>query len=245
MPPAFHDSIVYVDESGDHGPVSPEYPIFVLAFCIFEKKRYVDEVSCEMQRLKLEYFGHDAVVLHERDIRKASGPFKILQDPTVRARFMEDLNDLVEGASFTLIASAIRKDRLSVAYTWPENPYHLAMTFGLERIAMHFHLQESSPLMHLVCECRGRTEDEELELAFRRSCDLDGNSLQKRLPLELVLAPKQGNYCGMQLADLIARPIGRHLLQPLQPNRAWDILENKFRTNPSGGYAGWGLKIFP
>src|SRR5687768_16683919 len=115
MPQTFHDSIVYVDESGDHGPVSPEYPIFALAFCIFEKERYIDEVSCEMQRLKLKYFGHDAVVLHERDIRKAIGPFKILQDPVVRARFMEDLNDLVERASFTLIASAIRKDRLSVA----------------------------------------------------------------------------------------------------------------------------------
>ena len=28
--------IVYVDESGDHGPVSAEYPMFVLAFCVFD-----------------------------------------------------------------------------------------------------------------------------------------------------------------------------------------------------------------
>ena len=27
----FSDLIVYVDESGDHGPVSPEFPVFVLA----------------------------------------------------------------------------------------------------------------------------------------------------------------------------------------------------------------------
>lgn len=32
---SFSDYIVYVDESGDHGPVSSDYPVFVLAFCIF------------------------------------------------------------------------------------------------------------------------------------------------------------------------------------------------------------------
>lgn len=243
--PTFHDSIIYVDESGDHGPVSAEYPIFVLAFCLFRKEQYVKDVSCSMQHLKLEYFGHDAVVLHEREIRKKPGPFKLLQDPSVGARFMDDLNQLVEDANFTLVACAIRKDRLSTGYAWPENPYHLAMKFGLERIANHFGLDETSPLLHVVCECRGEVEDKDLELAFRRSCDQDGNSLGRRLPLELVLAPKLGNYCGMQLADLIARPIGRHLLQPAQPNRAWDILRTKFRRNPDGDYRGWGLKEFP
>ena len=36
----FSDYIVYVDESGDHNleRINPEYPLFVLAFCIFEKK---------------------------------------------------------------------------------------------------------------------------------------------------------------------------------------------------------------
>lgn len=36
---SFSDYIVFVDESGDHGLVSidPEYPIFVLGFCIFNK----------------------------------------------------------------------------------------------------------------------------------------------------------------------------------------------------------------
>ena len=33
----FSDYIVYVDESGDHGlKIAPLYPIFVLAFCVFE-----------------------------------------------------------------------------------------------------------------------------------------------------------------------------------------------------------------
>jgi len=37
--PNFSDYIIYVDESGDHGleRIDPEFPIFVLAFCIIRK----------------------------------------------------------------------------------------------------------------------------------------------------------------------------------------------------------------
>ena len=47
--------IVYVDESGDHGPVSPDYPMFVLAFCLFDKKAYANTVTSYMHRLKFKY----------------------------------------------------------------------------------------------------------------------------------------------------------------------------------------------
>jgi len=33
---------------------------------------------------------------------------------------------------------------------------------------------------------------------------------------------------GLQFADLIARPIGIHLLRPEQPNRAWETIKEKF-----------------
>jgi len=38
----FSDSIVDVDESGDHGLTSIQepYPVFVLSFCIFHKDEY-------------------------------------------------------------------------------------------------------------------------------------------------------------------------------------------------------------
>jgi len=42
----FGDYIVYVDESGDHGLVTmdPHYPIFVLAFCLFDKRTFAESV---------------------------------------------------------------------------------------------------------------------------------------------------------------------------------------------------------
>jgi len=51
-----------------------------------------------------------------------------------------------------------------------------------------------------------------------------------------MFAEKKANLLGLQLADLIARPIGRHVLNPNQPNRAFDILSSKiFFAQQSNG----------
>jgi hypothetical protein len=48
----------------------------------------------------------------------------------------------------------------------------------------------------------------------------------------------------LQIADLIARPIGRSVLDPEQSNRAYDVIEPKLYRY-RGRMAGAGLKIFP
>lgn len=69
--------------------------------------------------------------------------------------------------------------------------------------------------------------------------------MRMRLPFDIVMADKKCNSAGLQIADLVARPIGRRLLDPKQPNRAFELLEPKFRRSPRGRIEGWGLKIFP
>jgi hypothetical protein len=46
---------------------------------------------------------------------------------------------------------------------------------------------------------------------------------------DIRLMDKKHNSTGLQLADLVAHPIGRHAISPSQPNRAYDIIEPKFR----------------
>jgi hypothetical protein len=84
----------------------------------------------------------------------------------------------------------------------------------------------------------------ELELEFRRMCD-GAIFLNRRLPFDIVMSPKESNVPGMQIADLVARPIGIKSLRPAQANRAYDILEPRFRRSPNGEIRGWGLKSFP
>ena len=243
----FGDYVVFVDESGDHSltSINAEYPVFVLGFCVFEKERYAARVLPAVTRLKFTYFGHDAVVLHEHDIRKQIGAFAILTDRAVRARFLDDLNGLMTETEFTLIACAIRKREFLARYANPEHPYDLAMEFGLERLGRWLDERgQRDRLTHVVCEQRGLREDRDLELAFRRVCQ-GSNATGSTLALDLVMVDKMANSAGLQFSDLVARPIGRHVLQPDQPNRAWDVLQGKFRTSPGGRLEGWGLKVFP
>ena len=93
-------------------------------------------------------------------------------------------------------------------------------------------------------ERRGKKEDAALELEFRRVCD-GGNYKKENFPLEIVFADKKANLSGLQLADLIARPVGMSILRPGQQNRAFEALEEKFYTSPDGQRPGWGLKCFP
>lgn len=243
----YSDYVIYADESGDHdmSQINSTYPVFVLAFCVFEKRKYIESVVPLLQNFKFKYFGHDMIILHEREIKKATGPFSFLADDAIRENFYSDLNCLIEHSPMTIIAAAIHKNRLSRQYIYPENPYAIALTFCLERAYRFIEEQGSQgKLTHLIVEARGKKEDNELELAFRRICQGD-NYQGKTINMDIIFAKKVVNSTGMQLGDLIARPIGRHVLNPNQDNRAFDIIKNKFRKNPNGSIHGWGLKIFP
>lgn len=69
---AYSDYTIFVDESGDHGlkTIDPNYPVFVLAFCIFRKNSYTNDVVPAVQKFKFHHFGHDVVILHSHEIRK-------------------------------------------------------------------------------------------------------------------------------------------------------------------------------
>ena len=245
--PEFSDFIVFADESGDHTlhAVDPGYPMFVLAFCVATKEAYATVIAPPVLTFKFRFFGHDQVILHEHDIRKNKGPFTIIRDAAVRAPFMDGLNALVEDAPIVLIASAIHKQRHLEKYSAPANPYHVALQFGMERLFSELDGQGCERgTTYILFERRGPKEDAELELEFRRIRD-GANYFGRRLPFEGIFCDKRCNSSGLQLADLIARPIGRHVLNPAQPNRAYQILETKFRRSARGKVAGYGLRVFP
>jgi hypothetical protein len=222
------DYIVFVDESGDIGleSINERYPIFVLSLCLFQKEVYIREVSPSMGILKTALFGHDMIVFHEHEILKKKGPFHRL-GKEMRDELMQKLNVLMEQADFTLIPIVIDKAVLKKSGMDAPNVYHLAMQYGLEMLYKCLEgLGQQERKTHIIFEARGKPEDLALEMEFRRVCD-GQNSEQKILPFEIVIADKKTNSCGLQFADLAARPIGLSVLRPDQPNRAFEILQNK------------------
>ncbi len=83
-----------------------------------------------------------------------------------------------------------------------------------------------------------------LDQAIRESgtAYVSGRRLRERLRT-LVFRSKEENEVGLQLADLVATPIGRwYLGKP--PKEDWRIVEQKLRRGPSG-YMGYGLVVLP
>ena len=248
----FSDYVVYVDESGDHSlaSIDPGYPVFVLALCIFHKRHYSEKIIPAVEKLKFNYFGHDSVVLHENEISKQKGPVAFLSHRPTRIGFMAQLNSIMDASNFILIACVVDKARLSRSEGAGSHPYHIAL--GICLAALRNFLAEKGqeqPRTHVVVECRGKKEDAELELEFRRICDGD-NLGNRQLPFDIVFADKKTNLAGLQLADLVARPVGVNYIRPHQSNQALEVLKGKFyceggRERVGVGYEGVGLLVYP
>ncbi len=244
----FSNYVVYVDESGDHGleTIDSNYPVFVLSFCVFHKRHYSQTVVPSIESFKFKHFGHDVVVLHETDIRKEKGSFRF-NSREHKEHFVDELTGLIHTNNFVLISCVIDKRRFRERSS---NPYHIALGFCLETLYEFVQEKGQHHLpTHVVVECRGKKEDCELELEFRRVCG-GINRLNRPLPFQIVFADKKTNSSGLQLADLVARPIGLAVLRPEQTNRAFDVLKYKFfcsggRKRAGNGFEGWGLKVHP
>ena len=79
--------------------------------------------------------------------------------------------------------------------------------------------------VHVIFESRGRKEDRELELEFRRIAASNNRSGYGRQDYGMfefppVFVPKAANSVGLQPTDLTARPIALSYLRPDQSNRA-------------------------
>ena len=248
----FSDYVVYVDESGDHSlaSIDPDYPVFVLALCVFHKRHYSEKIIPAVEKLKFNYFGHDSVVLHENEIRKQKGDFAFLSHRPTRTAFMERVSSIMEASNFILIACVVDKTRVGRSEGAVSNPYHIALGICLEALRSFLVEKKQDELQtHVVVECRGKKEDSELELEFRRICD-GNNPGNRHLPFDIVFADKKTNLTGLQLADLVARPVGLSCIRPAQVNQAFELLKRKFycdggRERVGSGYENVGLMIYP
>ncbi len=232
----YSDYLIFADESGDHGlaTIDPQFPLFALVFCMIAKDDYVNKIVPAIQQLKLDFWGHDQVILHEHDIRKEKKPFDVLRtNREMRECFFNRLNTIVEESPFEIVTAIIDKERHRSRYADPFNPYEISMLFCMERmLARLCDRGQTGKIVHILVESRGNKEDRELELEFRRICDNRARWGYKatdftKIRFELVFVDKRSNSSGLQLADLVARPIALKILRPDQPNRAYDIIRGK------------------
>lgn len=232
----FGDYLIFADESGDHGlsTIDEQFPVFALVFCLMRKEDYISKIVPQAQRLKIDVWGHDQIIFHEHDIRKEKGAYSILRsDGELRQHFMRRISAFIEDSPIKIISALIDKNRLKQKYDRPYNPYEIAMLFCMERALGYLQNQgQAGKQIPVIFESRGKREDAALELEFRRICDNQGNWGYKRpdfqrLTFQHLFADKKSNTIGLQLADLVARPLALKYLRSDQNNRAQKIIEPK------------------
>src|SRR3989344_5555822 len=241
---------LFIDESGDPSlsSINVDFPVFTLLGCLFEDSAY-QETCLKIIELKREFFGSEHAILHSRDIRKCEGVFVKLFDLEVKAKFYERLNSILENGEYTSVAVGIKKQEFIEKYgKIADDPYELSLSFLLERAVMETDKSKDS-ILHIAIESRGRVEDEIIQKRYNRLLD-NGSShisperFKKRFE-KMEFRKKKDNDCGLQIADLCAYPVARHLINPSEPYPAFNIVEKKLRKNNIGSYMGYGLKIFP
>ena len=236
----FSDYIVYLDESGSPNleADSTDFPVFVLACVLMNKNTYAEQIVPAMQKFKFKYLGHDQIILHEHGIRRQIDKFAFLRtNKKLRDSFLSNLSDLMEQSSFEIITCIIDKKAMHKNNSDYPDPYKLALFYCMEQIALRLkNLNQCGKIIHVIAESRNKIEDKELELEFRRITDgntvlpLNQPKLLREFDWQILFSNKKSNSAGLQLADLVARPIGIHNLRPKQNNKAYEIIEKK---NPS------------
>jgi hypothetical protein len=106
---------IYIDESGDHTYNllnDPAHRYLALLGVWFRQHDAYAVFADDLERFKRSIFGHrpdKPVILHRSAILNLKGPFGILQDPEIHAKFDAGLLEVVRRAQFTMICVIINK----------------------------------------------------------------------------------------------------------------------------------------
>ena len=105
---------MYLDESGDHNleKIDPDYPVFVLGGVIVDESYAETVMEEEVNQFKMSWFGSTSPVLHTADITRNRLEFEILKDGKTRERFLDELNALMRGLEYSVVAAVVEKYRL-------------------------------------------------------------------------------------------------------------------------------------
>ena len=100
--------------------------------------------------------------------------------------------------------------------------------------------------LDIIIEKRGNKEDKKLQEHFQRILSRGTGYIQierlEKYHLTISFKDKKENINGLQLADLVAYPIARHIMEPDRINPSFEVFKDKFYGRSGKRY---GLKIFP
>jgi hypothetical protein len=239
---------MFLDESGNHGltTIDHQYPVFVLGGIIVDLDYARSTLEARIQTFKSDFFGRDDLILHTADITRNKNGFEGLKDDAFRKRFYEELNNLMRELEYTVVACVIKKDEHLSRYGIAAlDPYLLSLDLLVERFCFEIGDIENGGIIY--AEKRSPVLDRQLDIAWL-NLKIQGTRYVKAVDVnkrisDLRSRGKSENIAGLQLADLVVTPIGRHVIGKSR-HQDWEIVESKLRRR-NGRFEGAGLVILP
>lgn len=226
----------------------PNFPIFTLCGIIVSEKK-MHKLNDEIKELKKEFWGDKKIILHSRDIRKCENGFQILFDLDVKKRFYERINEILgQKDVYAIACCSILKEPYIRQYGKMNDVYAQSLTFLMERTVFYLDTiaNEQGVDLNIIVEMRGKKEDKRLYESFINLLDKGTywvtSERLKNYVHKFDFKPKSANINCLQIADLIAYPVTRYILDPDAVNFAFDVIKENIFT-----YEGklLGLKIIP
>ena len=225
--------------------------MFVLGGVIIDRAYARNIIAPAMQAFKIKHFGSGDVILHTVEMGKGQGVYSFLADPVKRTSFYADLNTMLDRLVYKVVACVIKKPELVKEYgANAVDPYHYSLEILVERFCLELGAQADSGF--ICAEQRNPGLDKALIEAWeevRTNSIGTGYTSSKSIDEQIIgldLKNKKLNLAGMQLADLVITPIGRHVvgMQAKTNEVQWTIVEKKLRR-VGAEYMGKGLIIKP
>jgi hypothetical protein len=245
--------ILFIDESGDHSltKIDPQYPVFTLCGVIMEEEYHHTFAAERLREFKERLFGTSGIILHTADFTRNKGGFERMVRHSFRLEFFTQLEGLIDGLEFKIVASVIRKQEHLEYGLNAVDPYLLSLSLLVER----FIFECGSAGGTIVAEARDPTLNNALELAFlnlkiQGTNYLPATKIQKRIH-NFAIRDKSENLTGLQIADVVASPIGRYSIgkatYPAYCSQGdfFQIVRKKFRQDWAGKIEGTGLITLP
>jgi hypothetical protein len=236
--------IVFIDESGDHNlsftNLDNEYNVFILAAVCFRSKVDYEDFDNKYRAIKKELFGTDTFVVHTGEITrplKAKDPrYLQFRNKEFRKIFFDCINSLIKESRFLIISRVIEKVGFAKKYGHPDltpDPYNFSFDYVFNRIIFEANANDR---VEIYPEERNTPENIRLLSMFERMRGLGTRFVSSREIKEKVkafqLRNKNDNDSGIQLADLIVNPIGRHVIgkEPREGNEVlFSVVKEKLR----------------
>lgn len=208
-----------------------------------------NELTSELKTFKNNVFKRDDFILHTADIARRRGVFCALTNKDFREYFYKEINKLMGSLNYTVVSCVIKKDDHLKKYGLAAiDPYTLSLKVLVERFIFEIKTKRSAEKGIIIAEARDETLDNQLRLSWMELRTSGTEYLSatevRRYLGELHIKSKSNNIAGLQIADMIVSPIGRHVLG--KPEKAdWEIIRKKFRRSLDGRYKGYGLVVLP